>query len=66
MPKNFDIRTEIRRARLYSCEVAAELNMTKGQFFYLISKDLTAGQREQIFDAIDRAAQKRLQARAGS
>ena len=59
MARNQFLRDEMRRGRVFALDVANELNLTKGQLFVRLGKELTTEQQQEIWLAIDRAAKRR-------
>lgn len=52
---NIEVRTAIKKARLFNYEVAAAVGMTETSFSRKISRqELSAEERTQIFEAIER------------
>lgn len=57
--KNQELRDEIKRARLYTADVAAALGMSTSGLYAKLQRDLSPHQKEQILNAIDLAAAER-------
>lgn len=52
---NIEVRTAIKKARLFNYEVAAAAGMTETSFSRKLSRqELSAEEREQILEAIER------------
>lgn len=63
MAANQAIRDEVKRARLFTADVAAELNIATSTLYARLQRELSDDQRREIYQAIDRAAEKREAAR---
>lgn len=63
MAANQIIRDEVKRARLYTADVAAELNIATSTLYARLQRELSDAQKREIFQAIDRAAAKREEAK---
>lgn len=53
---NLEIRTAIRKARLYGYEVAAALGMSETSFSRMLRKELADEDKERVLAVIDRLA----------
>ena len=53
---NLEIRTAIRKARVYGYEVASALKMSETNFSRKLRKELPPEEKERILEAIDRLA----------
>lgn len=53
---NLEIRMAIKKARLFSYEIAAELGLSETSFSRKLRKELPPDEKERILAAIDRLA----------
>lgn len=55
---NLEIRTAIKKARLYSYEVAAALGLSETSFSRKLRKELSEEEKEKILDVIEKLAKE--------
>lgn len=57
---NLEIRTAIKKARLYSYEVAAALGLSETSFSRKLRKELSEDEKEKILAVIEKLAREVL------
>lgn len=56
---NVEVRAEIKKAGLYHYAVAEEMGISENTFCRMLRKEISAGEKKSIFEAISRLICKR-------